>query len=710
MLDSSLAVTTITDSVSPNKPQRRQPSGSSESHTNSEVIKRKTRCVSDAALNPSVTHTNRGSHIFSEKKNKFKKSDDKKESPRKKSPKSDLLTTLFNPEKSTSSSESKESMHKKEPSPRKTSPRSDLFPTSQYHTEKSGNTVKFAYRSSVAGSEQAKDLNILHKKMDEEKLREIKERLKNQGILQNLFNSLKTVMAKKDLCLDIDDYNCVTIRKGHSNDSKNQKILSHLYSTLIESLSLNPMFCCSKGTLVSLQDVDELITKIYPERDNIVETIRLSVLKSFHNISKNDQRYKDCKNLEISQFPKDTSIFQINKIHITEEQNLNEKSKLILIVEEIKNELIHLNRKVTEFIHEDETPLIQKITVMNFYKSRVENYYMLQSFLKGWVSNPLIDQKVLDRGFLSKEEIKIMPEATSEKYAFLRPFNEEIECLSVWKNSEYEKQSDNALDVEDFLNELPLPRPNSPKMHQVLNIISNDLKIYSAQTFKFNTFDTCILSTSSPYADDTTGYCNSLVNFIYKNFNTLQQRYKLSHDNKHHNFTESFFNLYMFFVNLGCELIQKHDYLSSMAIYTALENPAIEWVIKNKKDIPTAFQNNLSKFSETCSLEGNCVKLREIMKDCQLNKVFHTPSLYLYLKIINNFELLSLKSNNPEEAKSLEIKNINDFFNELRINFETAYKKHTPQSDIFYQISSCSHSIEPIKPDSKLIHPSKKSS
>ena len=571
--------------------------------------------------------------------------------------------------------------------------------------------MKFALRSYVVSSDNEKNFEISNREIDR-KL--ISERLKNQETLLNYFLYMKKVIANSKLCLQLDAYNglgCHYSRKGAS-ESEKQTIQTILYTTLLDALSLkNTMFFSSAGSPVLLENFDELITIVYPERDCNIELLRSQVLKEIERRSKKDKHHmQTVPSLEkenISLFPDETALLQINKIKNSEDESLHERFQLLDNIDVKKTEILELNRLVTNYIKrtDEKTSLLQKISFMNFYKSRTENYLLFLEFLKAWVSNPNIDEKSIKNATIKKDQLKIKLEEPYNKNPYLKRLNEEIEYLSAGINFEYDKGHKCVPeDVSAFLNDLQ--NAGSNKIHDFIDKISTDMKIHSTQTFNLMTFDTCMLSTSSKYPNESTLYSNCLVNFIFKTFNNVQTRHRLSHEKKANAFVENYFQLYMFFVNLGVELLKKHDYLSSMAIYMALESSAIEWVIKNRKDFPSSFQNNLSFFRSTFNPHDNYGNLRKIMEDCRADKIFHTPSTSIFTTFIHDFEKLSLVQDNRSQVKSLEIKNINDYFKEIRFNFETASKNHTPLSNIFSQIYSCNHPIEAIKPDAELIHSS----
>ncbi len=594
--------------------------------------------------------------------------------------------------------------YSRESSPRllKTSPR-ELLAVPSLHPEKPLKIVTFASKSKLVNSDPEKDSDS-HALFDKEL---IKERLINQEVLLNLYQCLKKVVADPKLCLHFENNNFMGCQKVKAQAPDKQKekdatILRSLYLTINEAnFKENRLFFSSKGSPAYLEDLDELITKIYPIRDGDIEVMRTSFLDLIQMCSKKDEEHLRQMRIENNGIPllqKKQSLYLLKEIKPEEKETkskdktLNNRAKLIELMKAKKDETEDLIKEVTSHINspENEVSFEEKLSALNFYKSRLENYLIFMEFHKA--SNRQIHEEVLKFGTLKRDQLKIKISSPLCKNPFIKRLSEDIEFITLEKSFEYDKCLDGALDVALFLN-AKLPELNSSEMRKFLDLISTDMKIYSAQTFNLITFDTFNLATTFDFPDESARYSNSLFNFIAKTFNAIQPIYK-----KQHILTENYFNLYMLFVNLGVELINKHDYLSAMAIYTALEKPSIEWIIKEQKELPEAFKENLSRFNKTFNTAGNFAYLREKIAKFRNNKIFHTPSLSIYLRMINNLEKLSLTNGPNAQFKSMQIKDMNDYFNDLRFYFESASKNHVPQTNIFYQISSCTEAIEPIKP------------
>ncbi|HEV8052650.1 MAG TPA: RasGEF domain-containing protein, partial [Parachlamydiaceae bacterium] len=593
------------------------------------------------------------------------------------------------------------------PRKKKSSPR-DLLSAPIVQSERIGNNVKFALRSSVVGSDSEKEICQFTHLLDKDL---IKERIRNQKLLLNSFYCLKRVVANPLLGLHLDSANSLSCKhkKREYDPLEKQRILSFLYAIMIDAISLkNTVFFTNKNLLVSLENLDELIKTLFPERDGNIELIRSSLLLAMQRCFEKDKKnlhlpsISALENANISLFHTNTPFFQLKKLDSPEDENMNNESKLIAILESKKNDMEELINHVTCFINrpESEITYLEKISALNFYKSRVNNYHLFLEFHKTWASNTSINDRVLKSGNIRKDKLKINMDAPFNTNSFLLRLSDEIDYLTLGLSFEYDKYYDGLMNINSFLNELMTSDVNNAEMHQFLDIISSDMKMGSAQTMNLMTFDTCMLSTSSKYPSESICYCNSVANYVYKNFNYLIKNFRSSlKDIKPHNFVDNYFKLYMFFVNLGVELIKKNDYLSSMAIYTTLENSSISWIMGRKDvHVPVNFQENLQIFRSTMNPYDHYGNLRKIMEESRKNKIFHVPSFTIYTTFIHEYEKLSLLKESSQ-AKSLQIKNVDDYFNELRFNFESAAKNYAAQSNIMAEISSCTHPIEPLKPD-----------
>lgn len=559
---------------------------------------------------------------------------------------------------------------------------------------------------------------------------DIKKRVENQRLLQRYYESLKRVLGNPNVRLRADDNDnlwCDYSKEGQKEEDK-EIIQTILYSTLKDAALLKNTWFFS-GKLVSLKILGNMIETAYPTKNKLANVQRRMALKENKTQSKEDRCFLPPK--DASQFPNDISMFQLGKIKIAEavipetetetktsesgvskkpyQPLMLEKSRLEDALEFKKNDLEQLNQRVAQYINNNkDANIFEKIFVMNLYKSTVENHHLFFEFLNAWTSNRALTPEMIRKAMTKKEDLKIKLESPLDKNPFLIHINEEIEFLSTSETFKYDKAYQGPPVIEPFLSNLPHKKED--EINELIEKLSSDMQILSLETFNLLNFDIFTLQESFGSLKQPDTYSNCLVNYIFETFNNLPNTYQNTSYNKSLSFNEYFFKYYMFFVKLGVALLKKHDYLSSSAINTGLESYAIDWIVQEMKNIPRPFQKELGYLKSTCSMRDNFIEMRDITSDCHNDQIFNTPSLCEFKNIILSFEAISRLDTDTTNIKANKIKRINDTFSMLRSNYATASKNHTMQTDVHNVVYRCNVTVEPVKPDKKLIHPNHKKS
>lgn len=529
--------------------------------------------------------------------------------------------------------------------------------------------------------------------------RQIEKRLIVQEQLKDIHGCLKKVLIDRTLMLYLKDegwlhYRPYTSAEVAINQSTFDQVLTHIYMTINKSLfEGNYFYSDPDGNIFSLYQLDKLVSIKYPDTTNQVRkevkkllreekhlimstTSRLTKIVS-HRSSQSSSTSKT-ESDRSSQFA-DTESTSGTSLEIDEDPCAAEPEYLVrlkhLSLPEVDvkewTECTKFYRNILQKLYPLSTPeyneqypivppkvflyhCIMHINPEEFfghctYLLNLTEVYMpyrqkitLLNFCKSYLLNIPREQKLFIQPTKKEFSFKVYER---QRDHLIRGGCEEVELIKKGSIIRKEKMSKNCKCVLNEINLIvQLKELESTTVKDFAKILSHDLKIISASTF-------CNFNIKSLLNDKVEGirepdnYGNHITYFIRALFLNLIKK-ELSSDNtltpqSIDAVRSNFVVLYNFFLHVGQESYNNHDYLSTMAIFAGIDFFPIQKIINRAPKFPPSMQKLIAFKSQIFHPRGNYEHLVMRYEQCKQDKVFYIPFLGAWsTKIIHEVEIM----------------------------------------------------------------------
>ncbi len=523
----------------------------------------------------------------------------------------------------------------------------------------------------------------------------------------------KKIILTNDSSVDI-----ITTKDNHLDELMNVKVVEFIYLRILRAMTHQIYyFFDEKGYPVTLRELDKMTRVKYGENhQDFVKEVKKDLgdyyeekpLFLWGEDIGNEHEY--VKHIQTLPFPKTYDIQEIpqkEKSLISILQRLYPKTALNEAEEETVMSPITLLCSYKNFVTTEqlfsqilnviqlpvnEMPLLQKMRALN----------LLRVYLHSQLH---MDEKMTKKlkVIINKIVLISLDSATAEVVDLGSEINQLMEKNEFYFALDARKDSfEPQYEIGQFLTDHVLKTGNYA---QFLNYVTNDLKYLATQS----TVNVAPLELfKEKKINETEIFFNQLVNYVVVHFiniftkelegavNAKQVKQKLN-------------RFFEFFIDLAAELANKHDYLSSFAIYTVLNISSISNLLKyqnepHKKTFSKGRKNSLLKSALTehklhelqqlFYMGKNFEVLRNKMKECQGMNLFFVPfltpikSMNLHnLELIHNgFKEDNFVINNEELAViSNEVWGLNILLQQVREHFkkDQQFSKHT---DIGYDL------------------------
>lgn len=438
-----------------------------------------------------------------------------------------------------------------------------------------------------------------------------------------------------------------------SNFEINQDIIKFIYHKILRGMTTHiDYFFDDRGYFVTLKEMDKLAIKIFGKDQSNLQVVIEDELVNYYE---------------------DKPVFLWGKNIIGESEYLALISQLPF-PKGLENENFSMNEKFCISIFQrlypsrgpknitnEEVPLMSPITFLYTYKKYLTTTELFNQALYA-LNLPEVDmphlQKLrvlnflrvgIDSRLIQSEDIvssvkavinKIILMQTSKNQEF-RDLCQEIQFLSE------------QMELDSLLEKLEIPSApvypvtkflsfEASKMIQhvdFLNALTDDIKYMASQSFYNVTLESLFKEKAG---NKTEIFYQSLFNFIGNYFiKTFDLQFEeLLNKNVIKNKLDHFFEV---FIDVAYDLVKKHDYLSSFAIYNLLNVSIFSKLLpeimgKTDKNTFTKMKKHnisrgvdsttkLQELDELFSFKNNLETLRKKMKECQTLHLYYIPLL-----------------------------------------------------------------------------------
>lgn len=531
--------------------------------------------------------------------------------------------------------------------------------------------------------------------------------------LRKVYNCLINVFSDKNnkiILTGNGHLKVIQAKNALPNFELNQAIIKFIYHKILRGMTTNiDYFFDDRGYFVTLKEMDKLAIKIFGDQQSPLqidienELIHYYEDKPMFLWSKavvGESEYLDLishlgypKILEYQDFSENErlciSIFQrlypsrgpkntLEEVPLMSPITFLYSYKNYLTTPELFNQaLCVLN------LPELDMPYLQKLRVLNFLRVGIgSNLIQSQDFNNNVRS---VINKIILMQTTKKQEFKDI----CNEIQFLSEKNELDSLLE-----KCEMPSKILYPVEKFF----LADTFKPMQYaEFLNALTDDIKHLASQAF----FNVTLASLFKEKGENKTEFFyHSLINYIATIFiNTFDTQIEITNKDQIKDKLDHFFEV---FIDVAYNLVKKHDYLSSFAIYNLLNISIFSKLIddlmdktnkntfskskKNKKVLEIS--NKLTELNEIFSLNKNFETLRKKMKECQVLHVFYVPLLGPIKNVIlHKLEMIEStftdgpKINNPKlQMIAEEAWEVNEFLQDVRGHFKS--QKIALQTDI----------------------------
>ncbi len=439
----------------------------------------------------------------------------------------------------------------------------------------------------------------------------------------------------------------------NNNLEANQEIVKFIYQKILRGMTTNiDYFFDDRGYFVTLKEMDKLAIKIFDRDQIFLQKVVEDELKDYYEDKpmflwgKNivgESEYLEMishlpfpKLLEIQNFSNNEklsiSIFQRLYPSRGPKNMMNEEVPLMspitflyfyknyLTTTELFNHaLIVLN------LPEEEMPHLQKLRVLNFLRVGIDSHLIqnedVTNSVKAVINKIVLMQTIKNQEFRDLcQEIQFLSEQME--------LDNLLEKLEIPSAAVYP--------VDKFLSS----EASKTISHiDFINALTDDIKYMASQAF----FNVTLSSLFKEKGGNKTeifyqGLMNFIANYFIKTFDLGVE--ELLNKNLIKNRLDHFFEI---FIDIAHELVKKHDYLSSFAIYNLLNVSVFskllpELMEKTDKNTFTKMKkHNISKGLDTAtklqeldelfSFKNNLETLRKKMKECQTLNIYYIPLL-----------------------------------------------------------------------------------
>ncbi len=499
--------------------------------------------------------------------------------------------------------------------------------------------IRISPRSLALNSNHPTRINAKRIKMISE-LRKIHECLKQ------LFNEVN----KKIILVDGCQLKVIPNKEFFNNIEMSQAVVNFIYQKILKGMTSHIYyFFDDKGYPVTLKEIDKLAQKKYVDVKDPFKTFVESDITDYYeeksnflwgNAIANETEFISL--IADLPYPKDESLI------FSENENLcqaifqrmyplrvvtNENCREVPVMSPITFLCSYKNFLTTEsffeqalramHLPEDEMPYIQKLRVLNLVRVWLDSHLYqdetITRHMKGSIG------KILAIGFVSEKQ-EFM-DLCHEIFFILE--EHDLSCFSPERFS----LPKNNYDVEKMLVSDQLKTPN---YFQFINGLADDLKWLAGEAV--STVTKTKLFKEKSINEDQIHY-NQMVSFGVQVFiNTFDSLLNDEMDIK--SIKNKLDNFFTNFIELGSELMRRHDYLSSCAIFNLLSLTDLQNLLmlpheKRRNSVSKAKKMTILKSSATehkllelqdlFSVDRNFEVLRKKMKECQEWNVFFIP-------------------------------------------------------------------------------------
>ena len=497
----------------------------------------------------------------------------------------------------------------------------------------------------------------------------------------------------------------ITQSKNLNNNLEiNQNIIKFIYHKILRGMTTNvDYFFDDRGYFVTLKEMDKLAIKIFGDHQNSLQIDVGDELNSYYEDKpmflwgKNivgESEYLDVishlpfpKVLENQDFSNNEkfciSIFQRlypsrGPKNITNEEVplmspitfLYSYKKYITTTELFNQALFVLN------LPEEDMPHLQKLRVLNFLRVGIESHLIqnedVTCNVKAVINKIVLMQTVKNQEFRDLcQEIQFLSEQME--------LNNLLEKLEIPSNAVYPVAKFLSFETSKTISHIDF-----------INVLTDDIKYMASQAF----FNVTLSSLFKEKGGNKTeifyqGLMNFIANYFIKTFDL--QFEELLNKNVVKNKLDHFFEI---FIDLAFELVKKHDYLSSFAIYNLLNVSVFskllpEMMEKTDKNTFTKMKkHNISKGLETAtklqeldelfSFKSNLETLRKKMKECQTLQIYYIPLLGpIKNTILHRVEMIEQTFSDDSKINNLKLHmiaeeawEVNKFLQDVKSHFK----------------------------------------
>lgn len=509
------------------------------------------------------------------------------------------------------------------------------------------------------------------------------KRMENINELRKIDECLKEIFSfqNRKIILTEDSSIDVMNRDNKLEEIMSAKVIEHIYLRIIRAMTHQIYyFFDDKGFPVTLKELDKMVRVKYGEiNQDYVREVKKDLsdyymdkpLFLFGNEINNEYEYVE--HIEKLPFPKKFDVEDIPKNEKTcisilqrlyQKTAVNEENGKTPVMSPITflcsyKKFVTTEQLFTQILRviqlqENEMPLLQKMRALNLLRVFLSSQLHMDEKITKNHKN--IIHKIITFGI--GQDVQEIVDIAFEINQLIE--KKETYFLLEAGTDSFEPQ----YEVSKFLSEQIKKNGNNLKF---LNFVVNDLKYLAAQSV-------VNISSGDLYQEklvnDSETYYNQLVNYVVVLFmNIFNKELEGLIDQKH--LKKKLNRFFEFFINVASELNLKHDYLSSVAIYSALNISSISNLLffkepqKTNKSLSKGRRSSLIKSTPTInqlhelqqffSTNKNFETLRNKMKDCQATNVFYVPFLGP-IKNINLHKLELIQNSHTED--NVEINNV----------------------------------------------------
>jgi len=536
------------------------------------------------------------------------------------------------------------------------------------------------------------------------------KRVENIADLRKIHECLRKAFndpTKEIVLVGEDELKVMPNKDQYINSEITQRVIQYIYQKILRAMTSQIYhFFDDKGYAVSLNEIDKLANKKYANLQNLTKKSVQNELNDYYegkrmffwgdNIGSENEYINMLMHLPLAFYNENENSTKNKTLCLNIFQKLyplgailNNENIEIPVISPIMficsykefvttEELFEVALKAIS-LPEKEMPYMQKLRILNFIRLWLSSHFYQDEEITRHMK--AIIGKILTIGFAS-EKLEFLD--LCHEICFLLEQHEmacfEIMAISPTKTS------------YDIRNMLQIEQGKTSNYINFLHILSNDFKFLSGQA-AVNVTTKNLFNEKS--VDDTQCLYNKIVNFGVQYFiDSLEPMLKERNPKAIKERLQHFFTL---FIDLGYELVRKHDYVSSCAIFNLLNNPELNGLLmipegkqvrgslsKNKKHTilkSLGTEHKLQEMSELFSVNINFEFLRKIMKECQELDLSYVPLfaplkndiIHKLIKIESSFEEDSLMKINSEKIKFIsDIKwETNQLLESIRENFKT---------------------------------------